>query len=147
MSRLWAFVFVGAGAAVLGYGIRLIRDARACANWPQVDGRILRAEISVVGRERNRITYAPNVTYTYSVAGKPYESSRLTLVPRNSISRQAVEGTLARFPVGQNVRVFHDPADPANSVLLTTTTGAEWAYPLGGLVLIGVGVLQFLRRN
>jgi hypothetical protein len=147
MSRVWAFVFAGAGAAVLAYGLRLVRDARSCAGWPQVEGRVLGSEISVVGRERNRTTYAPNVTYAYSVAGKRYESSRLTLVPQNSITRQTIESTLARFPVGQIVRVYHDPKDPANCVLLTTKTGAEWAYPIGGVLLIGVGVWQFFHRT
>jgi len=141
---MWALVFLAAGVAVLIYGIGIIREARACARWPQVIGTVIRAEAQVVGREKNRTTYAPNITYRYVVDGKSYESSRHTLVPRNTTSTQQLQAVLASFPVGGTVAVFYDPADPARCVLDTTVAGTEWAYAFGGVLLLGVGLL-FLK--
>lgn len=146
MNRVWAVGFFVAGAAVLCYGIRLVREARACARWPRVEGRIVSAEATVIAREKDQRTYAPSVTYTYVVGGKRFEGNRLTLVPRNTISLGRARDMLAPFPVGATVGVFHDPKDPSRSVLVTTTTGAEWAYPIGGLLLMGAAFF-FLKRN
>jgi len=142
---MWPFVFVAAGIAVLIYGIGLVRDARNSGRWPSVDGRISGAEPLVVGREKSQRTYAPNVTYSYVVGGKSYESSRLTLVPRNYSTLSGVQAVLAQYPVGGTVKVFHDPSDPSNCVLVNTSTGTEWAYPIAGVIFLGVGLFMFKR--
>ena len=141
---MWALIFFLSGVALLFYGVGLVRDARACARWPTVQGRVLSAEAQVVNRQKDKSTYAPNVSYRYEVDGKEYESSRLTIVPRNYSSRQWVNEILASYPVGGTVRVFYDPKDPGNCLLVTATTGSEWAYPIGGVLMIGVGFL-FLK--
>ncbi len=146
MNRMWAAVFILAGAAVLIYGIGLVRDARACATWPSAEGRIVSAEAETVARDKSKRTYAPSVTYTFSVEGRQFNGSRVTLVPRNSINLASVQATLANYPVGGTVSVFYDPRDPANCVLSTATNGNEWAYAIGGVLLMGTG-LFFLKRN
>lgn len=142
MNRMWALVFFAAGVALLIYGIGLIRDARACEHWPQVSGKIISTEAQVVAKEKNKTTYAPSVTYRYEVAGKSYESSRVTLVPRNTKNRSSVEAMLAPYRVGDTAPVFHDPKDPANAILDTTLAGTEWAYAIGGVLLLGVGLFS-----
>ncbi len=143
---IWAFVFFAAGAATLIYGIGIIRDARACASWPQAEGRVVSAAAEVVAREKNQTTYAPSVTYTFSVAGREFKGTRVTLVPRNSPSAQVVQSVLTRYPIGGKVVVFHDPTDPSKCVLSTATNGSEWAYAIGGALLAGAGLL-FLKRD
>jgi len=143
-NRMWALIFFLAGAALVFYGVGLVRDARACANWPTVQGRVLSAEAQVVSRQKDKSTYAPNVSYRYEVDSKDYESSRLTIVPRNYSSRQSVNEILTGYPVGGTVLVHYDPKNPANCMLDTSTTGSEWAYPIGGALMIGVGFL-FLK--
>ncbi len=137
---MWAAVFILAGVAVLIYGIGIVRDARACVNWPRAEGRVVTGTVETVGREKNKATYAPSVTYTFSVNGREFKGSRVTLVPRNSISLQSVQATLANYPIGRTVSVFHNPRDPANCVLSTSTNGGEWAYAIGGVLFIGVGL-------
>ncbi len=142
MKRMWAFVFIASGLAALIYGINLVRDARACGTWPQAEGRVVSAEVVKVGREKDKTTYAPDVSYTFSVAGREFRGSRVTLVPRNSISRQSMQSMIASYPVGGAVRVFYDPRDPANCVLSTATNGTEWAYAISGALLLGVGIFS-----
>jgi hypothetical protein len=95
---------------------------------------------------RSKIPPPPSVSYTFSVAGQEFRGSRVTLVPRNSISLQAVQSVLARYPVGGTVRVYYDPRDPANCVLSTATNGSEWAYAIGGALMMGAGLL-FLKQK
>ncbi|MEO5960092.1 MAG: DUF3592 domain-containing protein [Opitutaceae bacterium] len=143
---MWSIVFIAAGVALLIYGIGIVRDARACANWPRVEGRIVSAEPEIVSREKNKTTYAPSVAYTFSVGGREFKGSRVTLVPRNTISLPAVQAMLAPYPVGGTVTVFHDPREPANCVLSTATNGTEWAYAIGGALFIGVGLLMWKQN-
>lgn len=146
MKRMWAIVFIVAGGAVLIYGIGIIRDARACANWPRADGCVITAEVEVVSREQDMRTYAPSVTYTFSVGGREFKGTRLTIVPRNTIGEHTVKAMLAPYPVSSAVAVFHDPKDPSNCVLSTATNGSEWAFAIGGVLLLGVGLL-FVPRG
>ena len=146
MKRMWSIVFIVSGVAVLIYGIGIVRDARACANWPRVEGRIVSAEAEVVSREKNKTTYAPSVAYTFSVGGREFKGSRVTLVPRNTISLPTVQALLAQYPVGAPVPVFHDPRDPANCVLSIATNGTEWAYAIGGALFIGVGLMTWKQN-
>ncbi len=146
MKRRWAIIFFGAGAAVLIYGIGIIRDARAWMDWPKAEGRVVSAEAAVVAREKDKTTYAPSVTYTFSVGGREFKGTRITLVPRNTTSLSSVQAMLSRYPVGGTVTVFHDANDPANCVLSTATNCTEWSYAVGGVLLMGAGLL-FLKRG
>jgi hypothetical protein len=137
-------MFFVPGAAFLFYGVRLVRDARACARWPRAEGQILATEVSVVSRQKDKRLYAPSIRYCYWVAGKRHESSRLTLVPRNYGLQSQATAAVSRYAVGSTVHVFHDPRDPGNCVLEARATGTEWAYPLGGLLFMGVGILFLL---
>ena len=143
MKRMWAFIFVLVGIALGIYGVGLVRDARRCATWPTVEGHVVRTDAQVVSREKDKRVYAPNVVYTYTVNGKTYESSRLTLVPRNYNQLSTVQGILAQYPAGGTTKVFHDPDDPANCVLVTQPTGTEWVYPIAGLVFLVLGLFMF----
>lgn len=131
---------------MLIYGIGLVRDARNCVSWPAVEGRVESAEPQVVAREKDRRTYAPAVVFTYVVNGTSYKGSRVTLVPRNYTLLSSVQAVLAQYPAGGTVKVFHDPKDPSNSVLVNSPVGTEWAYPIGGVLFVAVGVWMWIRE-
>lgn len=146
MSRGWALVFVAAGVLLLIYGIGLVREARSSGNWPSVLGKVVSAETTVVGHEKNKSIYAPQVVYRYVVEGREHESSRLALVPRNSSSRAQVEAWIAPYVVGSEVKVFYDPANPGEGVLDPKARGSEPAYAIAGVILLGLGAWHFFRR-
>ncbi len=146
MKRMWPLIFFAAGVAVLIYGIGLIMDARNCASWPSVQGNVISSEAQVVGREKDKRTYAPAVVFTYLVNGTTYQGTRVTLVPRNYGLLSSVQSVLSRYPVGGTTRVFHDPKNPANSVLVNSPVGTEWAYALGSLAFIAVGVWMWFEK-
>jgi TPR repeat protein len=57
----------------------------------------------------------PLVTYSYSVDGKAYASSKVSLAA--IIPAKETEPTLARYPVSQPVNVHYQPGNPAVAVL------------------------------
>jgi len=82
-------------------GVGRVREARACARWPQTEGRGLTSGSVVVGRDKSRNLYAPSVTYAFFVAGREFNGTWVTLVPRNDPSLSAVQATLASVPAGR----------------------------------------------
>lgn len=133
-----------AGIVTITFGIRNMRRARASARWPSVPGRVV---ASTVERTRDSsssssgsdisttsYTYQPIVTFGYQVDGSDYLSNTITFGDYSSSNRNRAEQTVARYPVGTPVRVFHDPDDPATGVL------ERRAAPGTGLLFI-VGIM------
>ena len=91
---------------------------RAAAAWAQTAGTVLSTTIQVrrVGQSRSE---TPMVIYTYQVDGQPYQSYRVRAGDETGRIRVIGDAsrTLERYPVGSNVTVYYDPADPANAAL------------------------------
>ncbi len=56
--------------------------------------------------------------YTYTVAGQIYRGTRIRYAHQGHRERSKAEAELAGYAPGRRVKVFHDPADPAQSVLV-----------------------------
>jgi hypothetical protein len=83
------------------------------------------------------ITYYPRVVYSYEVAGQPYSSHRVTFgAIRPSKQAAAAEKALERYPVGSQVTVYYNPAQPSETVLERTATHTQ-AMLVIGIVCLG----------
>jgi hypothetical protein len=118
-------LLVASVAVLAGLGVHLGRRARraalvrrAAAAWAQTAGTVLSTTIQVrrLGQARSEV---PVVMYCYQVDGRPYQSYRLRVGDDTGGIRLNGEAsrTLERYPVGSNVTVYYDPADPANAAL------------------------------
>ena len=134
-----------------------LREVRAAARWPSVPGKVISA--CVIAKEvithhatvdedsdqsgdndrREKRNFA-NITYGYTVAGKQYTCSRLSI--GEDMGNDDVEGKLQRYPVGKAVEVFYDPADPEKAVLERTLPEG---CTKGALICLGlvVGAIAF----
>lgn len=112
-------------AVLVGVGVHFGRRARraaamqrAAAAWAQTAGTVLSTTIQVrrVGQSRSE---TPVVIYSYQVDGRPYQSYRVRAGDETGRIRVIGDAsrTLERYPVGSNVTVYYDPADPANAAL------------------------------
>jgi Protein of unknown function (DUF3592) len=112
-------------AVLAGLGVHLGRRARRAAAlrsvaeaWAQTAGTVLSTTIQIrrVGQSRSEI---PVVIYGYQVDGRPYQSYRVRAGDETGRIRVIgdASSTLDRYPVGSNVTVYYDPADPANAAL------------------------------
>lgn len=117
------------GLACLAFGAWFTRfcarswhRARAAPSWARVPGRIVSA--IVVPDDGG---YAPLVRYTYTVAGKPYQSSRIALAFTSYIRERHARAVADRYRAGRDVVVSVDPDDPAQAVLEPGSGAAAFA--------------------
>jgi hypothetical protein len=98
------------------------QDKKASPQWPEVDGVITRSEIrhefdDPMG-ELSHNAWLLDLQYEYSVQGTPYKGTRMRSLPERFYSAESAQAALKPYPVGQRVRVHHDPAQPGSSVLV-----------------------------
>lgn len=128
------------------------RDGEATKAWPSTSGEILSAQVDQDvrterqdnGTIRERRTYRPLVTYSYTIQGVEYTGNRIRADDSGGDRDKAFD-TINSYPVGSIVDVFYDPADPGSAVLRQgADTVAVWLFGgIGGLfVVLGlVGVV------
>lgn len=87
-------------------------------NWLPVQAKITRSKLTVrrppPGNEIGTAVNVPDVTYTFSVQGKSYQGSRVSL---GDVSGRFAEEAVRRYPVGATVTIYYDPNDPGNCVI------------------------------
>jgi hypothetical protein len=89
-----------------------VQTAKASTAWPTATGTITASEtVKVMFRRQPRITYA------YSVNGAPFTSQRVSFA--GGYKPKEVDPVVARYPVGSEVTVAHDPQNPAEATLET----------------------------
>lgn len=124
-----------------------MKEVRAAQNWQTVRGKITRSEVRAL-RKRSRdegeqVRSAPSIAYEYTVNGKRYTGERISL--GENIPETDFERVLNRYPVGAEVTVYYDPANPAQAVL-ERALPADFGKGLAGVFLFfgGGAVLTLL---
>ena len=90
---------------------------QASQQWPSTTGRVLKSRVEVSGGDTTSVT--PYVLYEYEVQGRAYQCAQIQAGDqflRSANSRQAYT-TIDRYPVGAIVRVYYNPANPAEAAL------------------------------
>ena len=142
-----AALFIVGGLVTFGAGARLHRQATQTAGWPAAPGRIITSEAVTEPLRGRLIRLVPvvHIVYHYQVGQTVYESTRVG-VETTAVEAAGEEGQrlLRRYPAGEAVTVYYDPAGPTSAVLeRDPPTDALRAGAL--LIVLGVGVL-LLRR-
>lgn len=84
--------------------------------WPSVNGKVL----SFAAPEPRPASSFPAdkvISYRYWVDGREYEGWRVSFSRRQRWYQNDVRALIARYDTRQEVRVYHDPSNPADSVL------------------------------
>lgn len=89
-----------------------IQMAKASTGWPTVRGTVMTAE-----RAKVMFRKQPRVTYSYTVNGAPFTGNRISFA--GGYPPGQTDAILSRYPVGQQVVVFHAPNSPAEATLET----------------------------
>jgi hypothetical protein len=99
------------------------RTALGAARWPTTTGTILssvaeaRRTLVSRGREQTVTVWSPVVEYSYRAQGRDYHGTRLAFGGDAAGAQAFAEETVARYPVGREVTVHFDPANPSFAVL------------------------------
>lgn len=101
-------------------GLQGLRIARESSQWPTVPGRVvLSKEDVMVKGDTGAKTFAPWIEYTYLVDGKEYKSFRVRSTSFDYLlNTEWSKPWLDAYPVGKEVVVYVNPANPSESVLL-----------------------------
>jgi hypothetical protein len=160
MDRTNVMIWITAGlvvllGAVFGFGLwrigRLRRAVAAAQLWPETRGRIVEGSIyeTTFALPKGRgVQYHANLVYEYVVAGRAYRSNHFNLDgPQVYSFRRGAAGHLKKWPIGREVTVYYDPAQPDRAALSRKAQriGAIWfALGLGGAIaLLLLGFLVF----
>jgi hypothetical protein len=86
--------------------------------WLSTTGTILMSSVQSSHTGNSHSTY-PVVVYSYVVNGQSYQSQRIRAGDQFLTVRVAgqAQATVARYPIGANVTVYYNPANPAESAL------------------------------
>ena len=149
-------IFLAVGLLFLNSYRRRIKRARASRFWPTVEGQIVVSDIAVLDdTDDSDDYYRPNIVYRYIVQDRGYEGKSVAFGMENTKhrNRERAEKVQLHYPVGGNVMVHYDPADPSVSTLEPGNT--EWtgsAAPfmfalLFAFVVIGIGIYEQLNLS
>jgi len=98
------------------YAVWCAVEGRRASDWPTVPGEITSSRIAYrFGRGGPH--YTPTVTYTYSVAGIPYQAERLQFGDPDYSFQSRATRRLQPYPVGSHIAVRYDPDHPHRAVL------------------------------
>jgi Protein of unknown function (DUF3592) len=140
-----------AGIALFGLGLFLIsngrnrnRVGRESEHWPVADGKVLASIVAKKSYPPTGIFHVPRVRYSYAVAGQHYEGDVICpgIEQFGLGSELQAHAKADQYPVGENVSVHYDPADPAVAVLETTQIGAARNI-FGGAIAMALGIFIF----
>ena len=140
---LLATGFIAGGATSIGFAWRTRRLAEQSKSWPSVTGNILSCSIrtSETNSDPGLSTtlYAPEVEYEYPVEGATLRGNRIQF---GGVSKQTelnkAQAMADQYPVGSQVKVFFNPANPSQCTLDQTVsfTGIVVWFVIGLLLLI-----------
>jgi hypothetical protein len=139
-------ILTGAVVGQIG-GLMMIREGRASMSWPQVEGTITRVWIEKHTSKSNsgsRTTrYHVHATYRYKVGQQTYLRRRHSVEHtrwRSLTSRRRAQRWASKnAPVGRRVRVFHDPANPGQTVIVRGTSFGIHGLVFFSALFLGVG--------
>jgi hypothetical protein len=145
----FVFLFVlGMGVIWLVVTIQNMQAAKDSGNWLSTTGVI---EETWVEREdrtdadgETEDYYIPHVRYSYIVDGSTYTSERIDFGSRRSHNaKSGADNFLANYPVGREVDVYYDPAEPWEAVLVREARGSTWGL-IGGSAFILFSIVGWI---
>jgi hypothetical protein len=133
------------GVALIGWGAIDIARYFSSASWPSVEGRIVSQQYRLLPpHPRHSWREAQlKLVYEYNVAGETHRSERYSLWQQTySGEARAMRAFANEHPADAPIRVYYNPKNPAEAVLLP---GPDWrgnaALFVGGLFLVALGLL------
>jgi hypothetical protein len=157
---LWGFLHVlcaliaAVGAVLLVAGLRQLWRASRTRRWPTAPGTVISSDELMRLRKvpegeggGTRLLYETQVHYEYTVGRVLIGSNRVRVTPTETGSEARSQATLARYPAGQQLRVFYNPEDPTESVLEPGAHLLDFVRAgVGGALVLVAGAAQLIAR-
>ena len=113
----------------LAPGIKMFVKALDSKNWPSVTGLIKSSGVLEQRHTGTKATdrssyWTTNILFSYQVDGNFYTGNRIHLNPIEDriYSVDGIPLLKNSYPAGKEVRVYYNPGDPTDSVLMNSIT-------------------------
>jgi Protein of unknown function (DUF3592) len=123
------------GSVLLGCGIYQKHKVRESQQWPQSSGTITKAEV-VYDTGPDPQGYCVNLTYDYVANDARHTGSRIGFRKQWYLRKKRAEEELARYPVNSSMRVYYNPANPAEAVLARESADGAMMIVMGIVLLV-----------
>jgi hypothetical protein len=126
-----------------------ILEAEASANWPTTKGKMVKTAIEEQKRTETRggvsqvkVSYRPDLQYSYEVAGKWYVGYRIGIDTVWFRTKQEADDVVGRYAANRDFDVYYDPENAKNSVLEPgVSSRSYWKLAIPpAMLLIGIAV-------
>jgi len=108
---------IAGGITFFAWGLPPLQLSSTSMSWPMVQGTITKSEIDI-WRSDGITHYQPDIVYDYTVDGKNYSSSKITVGDQSlDNSTSPAKSIRQKYPVDKQVEVYYDPELPASSAL------------------------------
>lgn len=124
------------GLVLGGFGLNRYHMGKESQSWPAIRGKITYSHAQS-RRVKNSYEYQPSVKYTYFVDKRSHTGKRITASDVYQKTLSGAKDILKKYPVGGEVSVYYDPADPGTSLL-------ETGIKKNVYILLGGAALCFL---
>ncbi len=138
----FALILGAIGVVLIVLYLRNKSKAAASQNWPSVGGRVISTDIAIQSdddEDSSRLSYLPRINYEYEVAGLNYQAHRFSFGSEPSFpSRGKAETFLAPYQSGNQVRVFYNPDNPEETVLVQKMRSMTAGLIVGIVLLVAM---------
>lgn len=131
-------VLGGGGSLIVPWAWRSMRMGVASRSWPTAPGEVQKSGIEELPGE-DAVTYIPIIDYRYVVNGKGYVGRRVLFGGLAIPTRGNAQEVVDRYPVGQQVTVMYDPANPAESTLEPGASAGSVSFLATGIFCLVTG--------
>jgi hypothetical protein len=143
-SFIWGVMIALAFLIPLAIGLALIvqwvvftREAHASARWPSTEGRVLSARFEKTQQPDDSIRLEYDAEYEYEVGGVRYRGTGLALEPMRDRELREMSRADIKLSPGEAVRVYYNPEDPSEALLLPGR-GPHWISLALGVILLSL---------
>jgi len=136
---LFALVFTVVGIVLILRSQQDKKKMTQSLNWPSVDGTVTESRVMTTSDDEGSNLYRPYIKYEYQAGGTKLTNDKFSLGMVYSTSNiKKSQETVTRYPVGRQVKVYVNPANPAESAL--EQKGSTTATLVIGIVLVVLGI-------
>lgn len=117
---VFAFIFDGIFLGIIFFTQRKVAQA---GSWPSTMGTVIMSMVQwrSSGSSSNSGANYPVVMYSYQAMGQTFQGSKV--MPGPDVGGTGAHKVVARYPMGAQVMVYYNPANPSEALLERGTPG------------------------
>lgn len=133
LITLFCFLFLVVGVWIAGL------QWERLSRWVPVPATVVATSVERYTGSRNGPSYAPRVTYRYTVGGHEYVQNRVTPLSESRGGQWAWD-VIARYHPGQATTAWYDPSSPDRAYLLHEASILPYLF-----VVLSIAFMAFAR--